>query len=315
MLVYRICKRDEVDALINNKPLYGDNDKNINFFREKYNIFCLDVSKDVFVCTYDIPDYLLKNRHDTWLYLDRVCYKSLEKADEYIIDNRFIKFEYLLKVERILEPIDIEEYIYEDISSKMELFYLKKDIANMLCKYNNSDKVLNLYSILMNPEVIRSIYSNLDFLIKLLPEIKFMIEFDHKHPHHHLDVWNHTLLALNMVKNDFDLRLSLLLHDIGKPFSEKDGIRNFYNHPEVSSEICMDLLTRLGFNDEYINKICYLIKLHDTQINENDINNDFDLTYTRYLMQECDAFSHNPSKLEKRKRYLDDTKKLILKKR
>ena len=49
-----------------------------------------------------------------------------------------------------------------------------------------------------------------------------MIGFEHKHPHHHLDVWNHTLLALSYSPKDFDIRLVLLLHDIGKPHSYQD---------------------------------------------------------------------------------------------
>ena len=61
-------------------------------------------------------------------------------------------------------------------------------------------------------------------LMKLMPELKFMKGFDHKHPHHHLDVWKHTLLALSKAPNNFDIRLSLLLHDIGKPHSyQNDG--------------------------------------------------------------------------------------------
>lgn len=142
-----------------------------------------------------------------------------------------------------------------------------------------------------------------------------MIGFEHKH-HHHLDVWEHTLYALSMSNKDFDLRLSLLLHDIGKPFcfSEVDGIRHFHNHPYVSSEMAKTILTRLGFNDKYINKICYLIRFHDTPITKKDIDNNYDLIFTRYLMQEFDALAHNPNKLEKRKKYLESTKKLILEK-
>ena len=45
-----------------------------------------------------------------------------------------------------------------------------------------------------------------------------MIGFDHKHPHHHLDVFNHTLYALSLSKKDFSIRMALLFHDISKPY-------------------------------------------------------------------------------------------------
>ena len=95
-----------------------------------------------------------------------------------------------------------------------------------------------LYEILMNKNVVLSIRNNLDELIKIIPEIKYMINFPHNHPHHHLDVFEHTLLALSFSNASFDERLCLLLHDIGKPFSYQDGVvRHFKGHPEVSAII------------------------------------------------------------------------------
>lgn len=180
------------------------------------------------------------------------------------------------------------------------------------------DNIQILYNILISNDVKENININLNYLLKLIPEIKYMIGFEHKHPHHHLDVWEHTLEALSLSQNDFDVRLTLLLHDIGKPFSytEDDGVRHFHGHPLVSSKIAKNILSRLGFNDEYIDKICYLIKTHDNLIRESEINSvNYNLIYTRYLVQEADALAHHPDKLDKRKRYLDTTKKLIIKRK
>ena len=178
-----------------------------------------------------------------------------------------------------------------------------------------NDKIYKLYDILMSKDIIESINNNLDELVSLIPEIKYMFKFSHKHPHHHLDVWEHTLFALSLSSIDFDIRLSLLLHDIGKPFSviEINGVRHFPNHPTISKKMSKTILTRLGFSEDYINKICYLVEYHDTMITKDDIENDYDLSFKRYLIQECDALAHNPNKLEKRKKYLDYTKKLLKK--
>lgn len=177
-------------------------------------------------------------------------------------------------------------------------------------------KLLSLYNILMSDNIVQQIRSNFDYLINLIPELKYMVGFEHKNLHHHLNVWEHTLYALSLSDKNFDVRLTLLLHDIGKPFSysEKNGIRHFYNHPRVSAEMSKQILTRLGFYNEYVERICYLVANHDTPITKNDVNNNYDLSYTRYLIQECDVLAHNPSKLEKRRKYLETTKELILKK-
>lgn len=175
---------------------------------------------------------------------------------------------------------------------------------------------MNLQKILLSDNIVESINENLDYLLQIIPEIRNMIGFEHKHPHHHLDVWNHTLLALSMSENQFDIRLCLLLHDIGKPFSYQDGeVRHFKNHPKVSAEMAKQILHRLGFDDDYNKYICYLIENHDNQISSGQINDNYELCLKLYEIQKCDALAHHPDKLEKRKDYLNKTKeKLLLKK-
>lgn len=333
MIVYRICKKEEIDKIFHdrsfqnvgkvcernertNTHLYVKNKKYMHFFKDKESIFYLETTKDMFICTYDIPNYLLEKHSGVGFYYDMFNFKNLEEVSEYAIESELINYDYLLKVEEILEYIDIEEYMDGDVSSRIKTIYLNRRFINKLSNEENCNKILRLYNILMASNIKASINLKLNDLINLIPEIKYMIGFEHKHPHHHLDVFEHTLYALSMADKDFDLRLSLLLHDIGKPFSfsEKDGVRHFYNHPNVSSLMSKIILARLGFNEEYIAKICYLIKYHDTPIEKKDINNNYNLIFTRYLMQECDALAHNPDKLEKRKKYLASTKQLILKK-
>ena len=76
-----------------------------------------------------------------------------------------------------------------------------------------------LQNILTSNNVIESTNNNIYILLGIIPELKDMMGFQHNHPHHHLDVWNHTLLALSLSEPIFDIRLCLLLHDIGKPHS------------------------------------------------------------------------------------------------
>ena len=173
---------------------------------------------------------------------------------------------------------------------------------------------MSLYKILTSSNIVKSINDNLDELLILIPELKFIIGFEHKHPHHHLDVFNHTLFALSLSESDFEIRLCLLLHDIGKPFSYQEGEnRHYFNHAKVSSIISKTILERLHYNDDLINEVCYLIKYHDTTKNKEEIIENYNLQEKRYKIQVCDAFAHNPYKLEKRIKYLNKTKKLFYK--
>lgn len=176
-----------------------------------------------------------------------------------------------------------------------------------------NESIILLYEILCSENVVESINNNLEYLLGIIPEISYMIGFEHKHPHHHLDVWNHTLLALSMSDNDFDIRLSLLLHDIGKPFcyQESDGIRNFRGHPQKSAEISYKILNRLNFNDEFIERICFYIRNHDNPLEEQFIIDNREASIKIFKIQECDALAHHPEKLEKRRQYLKKIKDQI----
>lgn len=162
-----------------------------------------------------------------------------------------------------------------------------------------------LYNILMNDNVVVSIKNNLDIILNLIPELKDTIGFAHNHPHHHLDVWNHTLLALSYSQKIFEIRLVLLLHDIGKPHSYQDEeIRHFRGHQKISANMAFYILKRLNFNDDEIFKLCYLIEQHDSPITDKEIIDDKELAITKFRIQCCDSLAHNPLKLEKRISYL-----------
>lgn len=176
------------------------------------------------------------------------------------------------------------------------------------------DNKKRLYEILMTDNVVDSINNNMNFLFKIIPEIKHAIYFDQKNPQHHLDVWNHTLLALSKSKQNFDVRLTLLLHDIGKPFSYQDGndgIRHFKGHPDKSCDITNNILKKLGYDIDFILKICYLVKYHDEPITLSEIEDDINLQKERFEVQRCDALAHHPDHLEKRIKYINEIETLI----
>ncbi len=168
--------------------------------------------------------------------------------------------------------------------------------------------------ILMEEDVVLSIKKNIKDLIEIIPEIKNMIGFEHKHPHHHLNVWAHTLYALSFAPNNFDIRLTLLLHDIGKPLCYQegnDGVRHFKGHPLMSRIIGKSILERLNFDDDFIYEICDLIEKHDTPLSKQEILIEPDITYKRFMVQKCDALAHNPEKNAKRLAYIQTMEQIF----
>lgn len=158
-----------------------------------------------------------------------------------------------------------------------------------------------------------NVLNNLNELLEIIPELKKEINFEHKNPNHNLDVFNHTLKALELSEDNFKIRLVLLLHDIGKPYiyTEENNIRHYKGHEQKSKELAQTILTRLNYNTQLIKEVCNLIEKHDTLLTEETINENKEEAEILLKVQYCDAYAHHPNTYKKREEYLEKTKKLI----
>ena len=177
---------------------------------------------------------------------------------------------------------------------------------------------MSLEELLNNTNIVMTINQNMDTLLCYIPEIEEMIGFDQKHPHHHYDLWNHTLLALYIAEEnvflDYDVRLALLLHDIGKPVCFIDGdIRHYYNHSLYSAKIAKRFFKRTNYSKQFIKRVLFLIKNHDCPISDILIDKDPLLAKKLYEVQYCDSLAHNPKYLRKRLDYLSGAKIKLIK--
>jgi tRNA nucleotidyltransferase (CCA-adding enzyme) len=78
---------------------------------------------------------------------------------------------------------------------------------------------------------------------------------------HLYDVYRHNLETLDATpENNLVLRLSALLHDIGKP-RVKDG-PHFYKHELVGADMAREMLLRTAFPNDVIDQVCLLVRNH-----------------------------------------------------
>ena len=85
--------------------------------------------------------------------------------------------------------------------------------------------------------------------------------------HHIYTVWEHNVLALKYAaeqKYSFHARLASLLHDVGKPRTKQgDGPDStFYGHEAVGGNMAAQMLTRLRFSKDDIEKVALLVRNH-----------------------------------------------------
>lgn len=143
MLVYRLCKEEEVKEILkskkfknvgkcfkindrNNTHKYIENRKYLHFFDQIVNLFHFDTCQEYYICTYDIPNELLAKYKGIGYYLDCFNCRTHEQVVEYAIPSNYMSFDYLLKVEEIWEDMDVDDYLYHNMDKKMITIYEKE---------------------------------------------------------------------------------------------------------------------------------------------------------------------------------------------
>lgn len=107
----------------------------------------------------------------------------------------------------------------------------------------------------------------------VIPALAPSVGFDQRSIYHHLDVYSHIVGTLAAAEewgyDDLVLRLTLLMHDSGKPAAcvvGRDGHRHFGGHPEISAGLCRETLTALRAPAALTERCVRLTALHDTRI-------------------------------------------------
>ncbi len=82
--------------------------------------------------------------------------------------------------------------------------------------------------------------------------------------YHRYTVLKHILITVDLVEPDPILRLSALLHDIGKPRTKRKIKKRvvFYGHERESERMAEKIMRRLRFSNEEIRKVCVLVRNH-----------------------------------------------------
>jgi tRNA nucleotidyltransferase (CCA-adding enzyme) len=123
----------------------------------------------------------------------------------------------------------------------------------------------------------RSIMRYSEVLPYLITELSACVGFEQKNIYHCYDVYEHTLHAIeeyqkscNSRQQDIICKLTLLLHDIGKPesftFDNRGG--HFYGHCKKGEELSQKILARLDYPEFIVYKISRLVRIHDIKFSD-----------------------------------------------
>ena len=102
-------------------------------------------------------------------------------------------------------------------------------------------------------------------LAAVIPELKPMIGFDQRSPHHAYDLYTHVAHVVAGVPGDLALRWAALLHDVGKipTFSvDENGRGHFLDHAAKGAEMADAILRRLKAPNALREQVVLLIDKH-----------------------------------------------------
>lgn len=116
-----------------------------------------------------------------------------------------------------------------------------------------------------NPDFLKVAYDTGVAAI-ILPEFDACMKTPQNHPHHCYNVGEHTLHSLKEIPATKELRLAMLLHDIGKPVvlkTDEEGVTHFHGHQTIGAEMAKDILKRLRFDNDTLSTVTHLVEFHD----------------------------------------------------
>ena len=119
--------------------------------------------------------------------------------------------------------------------------------------------------ILSDPKKIE-ILKECGILEYIVPGINEIYGFNQNNPYHIYDLYEHTLIATEEIEPILHLRLTMLLHDLGKTktkTTDERGISHYYAHPKESVKMAEHILKDLKYDNDTINKVLTLIQYHD----------------------------------------------------
>ena len=164
-----------------------------------------------------------------------------------------------------------------------------------------------------------------DVIAVFIPEIVATFECEQNTPHHNKNVWRHTTAAVSNIENNRTLRMTMFMHDIGKPLARRtdsSGRDHFKGHNHFSAVLAKNALERLKYPTKFIDDVVTLIEYHDVRFSDNKkkikhvLNNIGIVNFERLLkVQKADILSQSKYKREIKLQNLDlayDTYKEII---
>lgn len=182
-----------------------------------------------------------------------------------------------------------------------------------------------------HPEKIITLYET-GISRVVLPEFDRIMETGQNTRHHIYSVGIHTVETLknsigfdaSLTDNDIKLlRLTLLMHDMGKPAArttDEEGRDHFIGHAYISEKIAGNILHRLKYDNDTLNKVKRLVRFHDhrnkltyPRVRRTIVEISKELIPLWLMVRRCDICAQSMMSREEKLKDIDDFEQMFIK--
>ena len=168
---------------------------------------------------------------------------------------------------RIMRAIRFSSTLTFEIeeNTKLALFRNKELLKNV-----SAERIFTeLSKLLLGDNVFNVLTEYKEILGVIIPELVPIFDCEQNTVWHIYDVYTHTAKTVKESPKVLSLRLTMLLHDIGKPLAkttDDNGVDHFKGHQKISADLAAPILKRFKISNELFDRVMLIIPIHDIHI-------------------------------------------------
>ena len=174
---------------------------------------------------------------------------------------------------RIMRAVRFSSTLSFNIEEKTKTAIFKnKDLLKNVSKERLFSELSKL---LMGDNVFSVLTEYKEVLAVIIPELIPTFSCKQNTVWHIYDVYTHTAKTVEQSPKKLSLRLTMLLHDLGKPqakTTDDRGVDHFKGHQKISGDISAPILKRFKVSNELYDSVMQIIPIHDIHIGTNKAN-------------------------------------------
>lgn len=167
---------------------------------------------------------------------------------------------------------------------------------------------VELIKLLLGDNVLKVLSEYKDVIAVIIPELKPTFDCEQNNPWHIYNVYNHIINAVDSAPKTEVIRLTMLLHDIGKPLvktTDSNGIDHFKMHAKAGAGIAKEILKRFNVSNKIYDEVTTLVYYHQGVENVDNVKvkrwlSKLGEEYARdlFLVRIADLKAHNLAKTD-----------------